>query len=113
MFENLWICNPQGNSALLPKLLPDQILKLKQLTVLTLSETNKVLSYNKLQEELEVSNVRELEDFLINFCMYTGIVKGKLNQVGRCFEVQFAAERDLMHGQLGSMIDTLGNWLAT
>ncbi|KAJ6327266.1 hypothetical protein OIU78_014194 [Salix suchowensis] len=96
----------KGNSALLPKLLPDQILKLKQLTVLTLSETNKVLSYNKLQEELEVSNVRELEDFLINFCMYTGIVKGKLNQV------QFAAERDLMHGQLGSMIDTLGDWLA-
>ncbi|KAJ6695967.1 hypothetical protein OIU74_014970 [Salix koriyanagi] len=36
----------KGNSALLPKLLPDQILKLKQLTVLTLSETNKVLSYN-------------------------------------------------------------------
>ncbi|KAJ6415687.1 hypothetical protein OIU84_004480 [Salix udensis] len=103
----------KGNSALLPKLLPDQILKLKQLTVLTLSETTKVLSYNKLQEELEVSNVRELEDFLINDCMYTGIVKGKLNQVGRCFEVQFAAERDLMHGQLGSMIDTLGNWLAT
>ncbi|KAB5564124.1 hypothetical protein DKX38_004178 [Salix brachista] len=59
------------NSALLPKLLPDQILKLKQLTVLTLSETTKVLSYNKLQEELEVSNVRELEDFLINDCMYT------------------------------------------
>ncbi|KAL3598678.1 hypothetical protein D5086_006596 [Populus alba] len=73
----------------------------------------KVLSYNKLQEELEVSNVRELEDFLINDCMYTGIVKGKLNQLGRCFEVQFAAERDLMHGQLWSMIDTLGNWLAT
>ncbi|XP_061980728.1 COP9 signalosome complex subunit 7-like isoform X2 [Populus nigra] len=59
----------KGNSAMLPKLSQDQILKLKQLTVLTLSETNKVLSYNKLQEELEVSNVRELEDFLINDCM--------------------------------------------
>ncbi|CAK7356309.1 unnamed protein product [Dovyalis caffra] len=111
----------KSNSGMLPKLLPDQILKLKQLTVLTLSETNKdkllllviVLSYDKLLEELEVSNVRELEDFLINECMYVGIVKGKLNQLGRCFEVQFAAGRDLMHGQLGSMIDTLGNWLAT
>ncbi|KAI5594407.1 hypothetical protein BDE02_03G071200 [Populus trichocarpa] len=40
----------KGNSAMLPKLSQDQILKLKQLTVLTLSETNKVLSYNKLQE---------------------------------------------------------------
>ncbi|KAB5545363.1 hypothetical protein DKX38_013475 [Salix brachista] len=36
----------KGNSALLPKLLPHQILKLKQLTVLTLSETNKVLHFN-------------------------------------------------------------------
>jgi hypothetical protein len=28
------------------------------------------------------------------------------------FQLQFAAGRDLMHGQLGSMIDTLGIWLA-
>jgi COP9 signalosome complex subunit 7 len=46
MFEYLYICNPQGNSAMLPKLSQDQILKLKQLTVLTLSETNKVLDFN-------------------------------------------------------------------
>eukprot|EP00258_Populus_trichocarpa_P038098 XP_024454117.1 COP9 signalosome complex subunit 7 [Populus trichocarpa] len=59
----------KGNSAMLPKLSQDQILKLKQLTVVTLSGTNKVLSYNKLQEQLEVSNVRELEDFLKNDCM--------------------------------------------
>ena len=32
----------QGNSGLLPQLVPDQILKLKQLSVLTLAETNKV-----------------------------------------------------------------------
>jgi hypothetical protein len=46
MFEYLYICNPQGNSAMLPKLSQDQILKLKQLTVLTLSGTNKVLDFN-------------------------------------------------------------------
>lgn len=28
------------------------------------------------------------------------------------FQLQFAAGRDLMHGQVGSMIDTLGIWLA-
>ncbi|XP_011047593.1 PREDICTED: COP9 signalosome complex subunit 7-like isoform X1 [Populus euphratica] len=78
MSEYLWVLNPRGNNGMLPKLSPDQFLKLKQLTVLTLSATNK------------------------------GIVKGKLNQLGRCYELQFAAGRDLMHGQLGSMIDTLG-----
>ncbi|KAF3971410.1 hypothetical protein CMV_004987, partial [Castanea mollissima] len=42
-----------------------------------------------------------------------GIVRGKLDQLRRCFEVQFAAGRDLRPGQLGSMIQTLSNWLAT
>ncbi|XP_027113384.1 COP9 signalosome complex subunit 7 isoform X2 [Coffea arabica] len=97
----------------LPHLLPDQVLKLKQLTVLTLAETNKVLPYEGLMQELDVSNVRELEDFLINECMYVGIVRGKLDQLRRCFEVQFAAGRDLRPGQLGNMIQTLSNWLVT
>ncbi|KAL5748422.1 hypothetical protein ACOSP7_025464 [Xanthoceras sorbifolium] len=103
----------KSNAAALPQLLPAQVLKLKQLSVLTLAEVNKVLSYDQLLEALEVANVRELEDFLINECMYMGIVKGKLDQLRRCFEVQFAAGRDLRHGQLESMIQTITNWLAT
>ncbi|KAL9234349.1 hypothetical protein vseg_009229 [Gypsophila vaccaria] len=97
----------------LPSLLPDQILKLKQLTLLTLAETNKVLPYDLLMQQLDVTNVRQLEDFLINECMYAGIVRGKLDQWRRCFEVQFAAGRDLRPGQLGNMIHTLANWLTT
>ncbi|XVF79767.1 hypothetical protein PTKIN_Ptkin15bG0016100 [Pterospermum kingtungense] len=103
----------KSNTGSLPQLVPDQVLKLKQLTVLTLAETNKVLPYDQLMLELDVTNVRELEDFLINECMYAGIVRGKLDQLRRCFEVQFAAGRDLRPGQLGSMIQTLSNWLAT
>ncbi|KAI5647500.1 hypothetical protein M9H77_33505 [Catharanthus roseus] len=97
----------------LPPMVPDQVLKLKQLTVLTLAESNKVLPYDVLMQELDVTNVRELEDFLINECMYVGIVRGKLDQLRRCFEVQFAAGRDLRPAQLGSMIHTLTNWLST
>ncbi|XP_050230578.1 COP9 signalosome complex subunit 7-like isoform X2 [Mercurialis annua] len=102
-----------SNACNLPKLVPEQVQKLKQLTVLTLAQSNKVLSYDVLLEEIEVSNVRELEDFLINECMYAGIVKGKLNQSQRCFEVQFAAGRDLIEGQLGSMIESLKKWQVT
>uniref|UniRef100_A0A7N2KXK5 PCI domain-containing protein n=1 Tax=Quercus lobata TaxID=97700 RepID=A0A7N2KXK5_QUELO len=110
-----------GNAGRLPQLVPEQVVKLKQLSVLTLAETNKslivvlsqVLPYDQLMQELDVMNVRELEDFLINECMYAGIVRGKLDQLRRCFEVQFAAGRDLRPGQLGSMIQTLSNWLAT
>ncbi|CAK7347733.1 unnamed protein product [Dovyalis caffra] len=101
------------NAVRLPQLVPDQVLKLKQLTVLTLAEVNKVLPYDQLMQELDVTNVRELEDFLINEGMYAGIVRGKLDQLRRCFEVQFAAGRDLRPGQLGNMLQTLSNWLAT
>ncbi|KAK9274102.1 hypothetical protein L1049_018916 [Liquidambar formosana] len=101
------------NAGHLPQLVSDQVLKLKQLTVLTLAETSKVLPYDQLMQELDITNVRELEDFLINECMYAGIVRGKLDQLRRCFEVQFAAGRDLRPGQLGNMIQTLANWLST
>ncbi|XP_020413887.1 COP9 signalosome complex subunit 7 isoform X2 [Prunus persica] len=103
----------KSDASRLPHLVPDQVLKLKQLTVLTLAETNKVLPYDQLMQELDVINVRELEDFLINECMYAGIVRGKLDQLRKCFEVQFAAGRDPRPGQLGSMIHTLSNWLDT
>ncbi|XP_059633847.1 COP9 signalosome complex subunit 7 [Cornus florida] len=103
----------KSNAGQLLQLVPDQILKLKQLTVLTLAETNKVLPYDVLMQELDVTNVRELEDFLINECIYVGIVRGKLDQFRRCFEVQFAAGRDLRPEQLGNMIQTLTNWMAT
>ncbi|KAF3594536.1 hypothetical protein DY000_02023831 [Brassica cretica] len=102
-----------GNASRIPQLSPDQILKLKQLTVLTLAESNKVLPYETLMVELDVTNVRELEDFLINDCMYAGIVRGKLDQLKRCFEVPFAAGRDLRPGQLGNMLHTLSDWLNT
>ncbi|ERN00226.1 COP9 signalosome complex subunit 7 isoform X1 [Amborella trichopoda] len=103
----------KSNANCLPPLGPDQVRKLKQLTVLTLAETNKILPYDQLMQQLDVSNVRELEDFLINECMYAGIVKGKLDQWRRCFEVLFAAGRDLRPGQLDNMIQTLSTWLTT
>lgn len=33
-----------------------------------------VLPYDQLMQELDVANVRELEDFLINECMYAVII---------------------------------------
>uniref|UniRef100_A0A2P2LU79 PCI domain-containing protein n=1 Tax=Rhizophora mucronata TaxID=61149 RepID=A0A2P2LU79_RHIMU len=78
-----------------------------------MSVLSQVLPYDELMQELDVTNVRELEDFLINECMYVGIVRGKLDQLRRCFEVQFAAGRDLRPGQLTNMIQTLSSWLAT
>ncbi|XP_008651516.1 COP9 signalosome complex subunit 7 isoform X5 [Zea mays] len=88
----------KNNSGSLPALLPDQVRKLKQLSVLTLAESTKILPYDQLMQELDVSN---------------GIVRGKLDQLRRCFEVQFAAGRDLTPDQLNNMIEILSDWLGT
>ena len=39
--------------------------KLRLLTVVSLAEQNKLLPYNLLMSELEISTVRELEDLVI------------------------------------------------
>ncbi|MCD7451508.1 COP9 signalosome complex subunit 7 [Datura stramonium] len=113
----------------LPQLVPDQVLKLKQLTVLTLADTSKELPYDQLMQELDVINVRELEDFLINECMYVEFASidallivylALWIQVQLILltwfllpQVQFAAGRDLRPGQLGNMLQTLTDWLTT
>ncbi|CAN1259135.1 COP9 signalosome complex subunit 7 [Linum perenne] len=102
-----------AKSSVLPQLTPSQIIKLKQLTVLTLAGRNKVIPYDTLLEELEFSNIRELEDFVVDECVYVGLAKGKMNQLKRCFQVQFAAGRDLMPCELDSVIEITRSWLET
>ena len=96
----------------LPALNASQELKLKKLTVATLAEGSKVLHYDELMRQLEVPTVRELEDLLIDECTATGLVRGKLDQRRRCFEVHHAIGRDLRPGQLKSLIATIADWHA-
>ena len=49
----------------LPELTSTQHQKLKHLTIVTLSETNKVLKYELLLNQLDMKNLRELEDLVI------------------------------------------------
>lgn len=102
----------QGSGSGVPALSAAQEVKLKKLTVATLAEGKKVLPYDILMTQVEVPTVRELEDLLINECMATGLVRGKLDQRRRCFEVHNAVGRDLRPGQLTSIIATLADWHA-
>jgi hypothetical protein len=64
-----------------------QNLKLKQRTMCTLAN-QKMLVYDTLQESLDFQSIRELEDFVIHDCIYTGLLKCKLDQKGRRIHVQ-------------------------
>ncbi|GAQ80774.1 hypothetical protein KFL_000620080 [Klebsormidium nitens] len=103
----------KNHASSLPPLTPPQILKLKQLTVMSLAENSKTLPYDLLSNELDISNTRELEDFVINDCMYTGILDAKLDQRQRRVEVQASAGRDIRPGQLQIMAGALEDWLKT
>lgn len=47
--------------------------KLKHLTILTLATQKKTLPYDNLMEELNIKNVRHLEDLIIE-AIYAGIL---------------------------------------
>ncbi|XP_042417192.1 COP9 signalosome complex subunit 7-like isoform X4 [Zingiber officinale] len=71
----------QRHAHSLPVLLPDQVRKLKQISVLALIENEK------------------------------GIVRGKLDQLRRCFK--FASGRDLTAEHLANTIETSNSWFRT
>jgi len=93
----------------LPPLTPGMLAKLRQLTVVTLSAVHRMIPYTVLLKELELSNVRELEDLIID-CIYQGIIKGKLDQKQQHIEVDFAVGRDIFPEKLDQMIEILDNW---
>jgi COP9 signalosome complex subunit 7 len=94
----------------LPPLSPAQELKLRRLTVASLAEKSAVLSYSLLRRALELDTIRELEDLLINECVATGVVRGKLDQKKERFEVHEAMARDVELSKLGGIIASLEAW---
>ena len=59
-----------------------------------------MLRYKDLMQQLEIGNLRELEDLLITECFYGGIISGKLDQRAGCLHVHSALGRDVQPQQL-------------
>ncbi|XP_065178351.1 COP9 signalosome complex subunit 7-like [Sycon ciliatum] len=95
--------------ACLPALTPEQLRKLRFLTIASLATGCKKIKYADLQQELGITSVRELEDLII-LAVYSGVVRGKLDQVHSEFDVEFAIGRDIQPGSLDTMAVTLSKW---
>ncbi|KAI9565060.1 hypothetical protein GHT06_008808 [Daphnia sinensis] len=93
----------------LPELTAFQQQKLRHLTIVTLSETNKCIPYDMLVQELEMKNLRELEDLVIE-AIYGDVIRGKLDQRNARLEVDFAIGRDAQVNDIGRIIRTLNDW---
>jgi len=97
------------NSGNLPNLTPSQIRKLKQLTIVSLAATSKVIPYNTLHQQLDIQDVRELEDLIID-AIYQGVIQGRLDQRKKQLEIDFTMGRDFKPESIDRMILTLTNW---
>lgn len=99
----------RGEGETLPDLSEEQLTKLKQLSIVSMAHASKSLPYDKLMAELDVPDVRTLEDMVIE-CFYAGVVKGKLDQRARAVEVTFAMGRDVRPEQVEELIASLEEW---
>ncbi|KAF9481225.1 hypothetical protein BDN70DRAFT_992032 [Pholiota conissans] len=97
---------------LLPPLNQAQIIKLKHLTIVSLAAERRILPYGDLQQALDISNVRELEDLIID-AIYLDLLQGKLDQKEEQFEVSYTMGRDLEPGQLEKVLAALQDWAST
>lgn len=86
--------------------------KLQHLTIVTLAAKSKCIPYNTLLVELDIKNVRDLEDLIIE-AIYADIIHGKLDQKNSQLEVDYAIGRDIRSDDIKIIIDCLQDWCSS
>ncbi|KAJ6242626.1 cop9 signalosome complex subunit 7 [Anaeramoeba flamelloides] len=100
----------QKRKSELPEITEFQTHKLKMLTIVSLAYSTKHVPYPLLQKELEISEVRELEDLIID-SIYMGLIVAKLDQKESMLEVQETMGRDVPPREIGGVVSVLEDWL--
>ena len=85
------------------------LLKLKRLTLVTLAQEDRHLSYDKLFAALDVADGRELEDLVID-AVTEGLLSARIDQQGRTIEVAYAACRDVRQEDVPALKAALTAW---
>uniref|UniRef100_A0A8C6X7L3 COP9 signalosome subunit 7B n=1 Tax=Naja naja TaxID=35670 RepID=A0A8C6X7L3_NAJNA len=98
-----------ANQNNLPALTGPQKNKLKHLTIVSLASRMKCIPYSVLLKDLDMRNLRELEDLIIE-AVYTDIIQGKLDQRNQVLEVDFCIGRDIQRKDISNVIKTLNEW---
>ncbi|CAH0715761.1 unnamed protein product, partial [Brenthis ino] len=91
------------------ELTPAQCKKLQHLTIATLATQEKCIPYSVLLKELDIKNVRDLEDLIIE-AIYADIIHGKLDQECKRVEVDVALGRDARLEDASAIADVLADW---
>ncbi|RMX38107.1 hypothetical protein pdam_00003055 [Pocillopora damicornis] len=67
------------------------------------------IPYSLLLQELDIKNLRELEDVIID-AIYADIIHGKLDQKNKQLEVDFAIGRDITPETVNRVTEVLQDW---
>eukprot|EP00808_Paulinella_micropora_P026545 g82301.t1 len=94
----------------LPTLSETEVQKLKMLTIVSQASLSKELSYSSLMTAVDISQVRTLEDLIIE-TIYLGLLKGELDQKRGLLLVQSAIARDIGPSDVVEMRKQLTTWL--
>jgi len=98
-----------SNQAQLPPLTPAMLNKLRHLTIVSLATQSKFIPYNTLLTELDMKNLRELEDLVIEV-VYANVVQGKMDQQKNRLEIEVTIGRDIKEEDLKVVSRVLGDW---
>ncbi|CAI5796964.1 COP9 signalosome complex subunit 7a, partial [Podarcis lilfordi] len=93
----------------LPPLTEAQKNKLRHLSVVTLASKLKCIPYAVLLEQLQLKNVRQLEDLVIE-AVYADVLRGSLDQRNQRLEVDYSIGRDIRREELSAITRTLQEW---
>lgn len=104
--------NYLANQSQLPVLTPAMVTKLRHLTIVSLATKSKCIPYSKLLQELNMKNLRELEDLIIEV-IYADVVRGKLDQKNNQLEVDYTIGRDIRPEEIGIITTVLQDWCDT
>jgi len=99
----------KANASSLPALTPAQLKKLRHLTIVSFAAKSKFIPYSLLLQELDIKNLRELEDLIID-AIYADIIHGKLDQKNKQLEVDFAIGRDITPETVNRVSEVLQDW---
>ena len=99
----------RSNKAVYLELKPQQVKKLKMISIADAAQKSKVLHYPELMRELEMETVRELEDLIID-CIYNELIAGQLDQLHQQFHVVSCYGRDLRPQDIGLALAKLEAW---
>lgn len=71
--------------------------------------TIQCIPYTTLLQELDLNNVRDLEDLIIE-AVYADIIHGKLDQKNSQLEVDYAIGRDIRADDINVIVNCLQEW---